>query len=174
MTGPDITTPDIIVALDEATGSLALARFLPSEAQSGAECALQTLEGLPEDIRARFAGCISFARDTAAAIIADSESPPPWNNDDLLLLCNDLATALNAISAAIRPVTTQPIPPQSPRRQHGPRKPSIATLIKRAEETGKAVTSITLPDGTTINFDETKPSDASNPWLADIEKATKQ
>src|SRR6516165_8612582 len=101
MTGPDITTPDIIVALDEATGSLALARFLPSEAQSGAECALQTLEGLPEDIRARFAGCISFARDTAAAIIADSESPPPWNNDDLLLLCNDLATALNAISAAI-------------------------------------------------------------------------
>jgi hypothetical protein len=54
------------------------------------------------------------------------------------------------------------------------RKPSIATLVKRAEKAGKPVTSITTPDGTTIHFGETKPTDASNPWLADIEKATKQ
>jgi len=58
-----------------------------------------------------------------------------------------------------------------------PRKPSrprIATLIKRAEETGRPVTSITTPDGTTIHFGETNPTDASNPWLADLRKATKQ
>jgi hypothetical protein len=55
-----------------------------------------------------------------------------------------------------------------------PRKPSIATLIKRAETTGKTVTSITTADGTTINFGEPKPTDASNPWLADIAKAMKQ
>jgi hypothetical protein len=34
------------------------------------------------------------------------------------------------------------------------RKPSVATLIKRAEKTGKAVTSVTLPDGTTLRFGE--------------------
>jgi hypothetical protein len=54
------------------------------------------------------------------------------------------------------------------------RKPSIATLVKRAEKTGKAVTSITTRDGTTINFGDPKPSEANNPWLADIAKATKQ
>jgi hypothetical protein len=59
-----------------------------------------------------------------------------------------------------------------PRRS--PRRPSIATLLKRAEKTGKSVTSITMPDGTTINFGESNPNDANNPWLAEIEKATKQ
>jgi hypothetical protein len=53
------------------------------------------------------------------------------------------------------------------------RKPSIARQIKQAEKTGKTVTSITTPDGTTINFGETKPTDASNPWLDDL-KVTKQ
>jgi hypothetical protein len=36
------------------------------------------------------------------------------------------------------------------------RKPGIATLVKRAEKAGKTVTSVTTPDGTTINFDESK------------------
>jgi hypothetical protein len=54
-----------------------------------------------------------------------------------------------------------------PRRQ---RKPSIATLIKRAEKAGRPVTSITLADGTTLHFGEPTPSEASNPWLADLPK----
>ena len=58
--------------------------------------------------------------------------------------------------------------PAKPARK--PRKPSIATLIKRAEKTGRTVTSITTPDGTTIHFDESKPTDANNPWLAGIER----
>jgi hypothetical protein len=52
------------------------------------------------------------------------------------------------------------------------RKPSIATLVKRAEKTGKTVTSITTADGTTLTFGEGEPSEANNPWLADIGKAT--
>jgi hypothetical protein len=52
------------------------------------------------------------------------------------------------------------------------RKPSIATLIKRAERTGKTVTSITTPDGTMINFSHQDPDETNNPWLAD--KASKQ
>jgi hypothetical protein len=54
------------------------------------------------------------------------------------------------------------------------RTPSIATLVKRAEKTGKTVTSITTRDGTTINFGDPEPSETNNPWLADIGKVTKQ
>jgi hypothetical protein len=54
------------------------------------------------------------------------------------------------------------------------RKPSITTMIKRAEKSGRRVTSVTTPDGTTLAFGEGEPSDANNPWLADIGKATKQ
>jgi hypothetical protein len=34
------------------------------------------------------------------------------------------------------------------------RKPSVATLIKRAEKAGKTVTAITTPDGITLTFGE--------------------
>jgi hypothetical protein len=47
------------------------------------------------------------------------------------------------------------------------RKPSITTLVKRAEKTGKSVISITTPDGTTINFGEsTKSENALDQWIA--------
>jgi hypothetical protein len=55
--------------------------------------------------------------------------------------------------------------PAKPRRQ---RQPSITTLIKRFGKTGKAVTSITLPDGTKLTFGEPEKSQ-DNPldqWLA--------
>jgi hypothetical protein len=49
------------------------------------------------------------------------------------------------------------------------RKPSIATMIKRAEKSGKEVTSIVTPDGTTLNFGEAEPSEADinelDKWL---------
>ncbi len=54
------------------------------------------------------------------------------------------------------------------------RKPSIASMIAQAEKSGRTVSSVTTPDGTTIHFGETKPTEDTNPWLADIEKATKQ
>jgi hypothetical protein len=54
-----------------------------------------------------------------------------------------------------------------PRRR---RNPSITTLVKRAEKTGKTVTSITTPDGTTIHFGDSAPTEATNPWLAHLPK----
>jgi hypothetical protein len=53
------------------------------------------------------------------------------------------------------------------------RKPSIRTLIKQAEKAGKPVTSITTPDGVTLKFGESEPTEAANPWLADL-RVTKQ
>lgn len=66
---------------------------------------------------------------------------------------------------------------ECPTRQ---RKPRLDKAIAAAERAGKVVTSITTPDGTTLRFDEPAPTEAANPWLADIgteshiEKATKQ
>jgi hypothetical protein len=47
-------------------------------------------------------------------------------------------------------------------------------MIAQAEKSGRNVTSITTPEGYTIRFEEPQPTEASNPWLADIEKQTKQ
>jgi hypothetical protein len=65
-------------------------------------------------------------------------------------------------------------PPREKSAHARPRKRSIATLVKRAEKTGRSVSSVTMPDGTTLNFGEPEPADAENPWLADLRKATKQ
>jgi len=54
------------------------------------------------------------------------------------------------------------------------RKPSVSTLIARAEKKGKTVTSVTAPDGTVLHFGEPQPTEAANPWLAGIDKVTKQ
>lgn len=58
-----------------------------------------------------------------------------------------------------------------PKRQ---RKPSIHTLIRQAEKAGKPVSSVTTPDGITLRFGESEPTEAVNPWLADLPKATRQ
>jgi hypothetical protein len=51
----------------------------------------------------------------------------------------------------------------APKRQ---RKPSIATLVKRAEKEGKTVTSVTTPDGMTLHFSaaEAMTNESDNPW----------
>ena len=83
--------------------------------------------------------------------------------------------AILARFAAIRP--PRPIiyvdkPP--PARRVGRRKPSMRTLIERAEKaTGKPVTSITMPDGTKLEFGKAESAGPDNPWLADF-KVTKQ
>jgi hypothetical protein len=69
-----------------------------------------------------------------------------------------------------RPSLAEAIAKAAPPRR---RKRGIAELFKRAEKTGKVVTSVTTPDGITISFGEPKPSGASNPWLDDL-KVTKQ
>jgi hypothetical protein len=63
---------------------------------------------------------------------------------------------------------------RKPRKSHGP---SISTMIKQAEKaTGKPLASITMPDGTKMDFAKPESSEPEiNPWLADIRnKETKQ
>jgi hypothetical protein len=59
------------------------------------------------------------------------------------------------------------------KRVRKPRRPSIGRMIAQAEKAGKNVASITTPDGTTLTFGQA-PSEAANPWLADLERMTKQ
>jgi hypothetical protein len=56
------------------------------------------------------------------------------------------------------------------KKSRGPRKPSLRTLIEQAEKAGKNVASITI----TLRFGESEPPEPSNPWLADLNKETKQ
>jgi hypothetical protein len=54
-------------------------------------------------------------------------------------------------------------------QRHPPRKPSIRTLVKQAEKaTGKAVTAITLPDGTKLDFEREQSSQGNevDQWIA--------
>ena len=62
-------------------------------------------------------------------------------------------------------------PPKPPK----PRKPSITKVIEQVEKTtGKAVTAVTMPDGTRLELaGAPEPATESNPWRADLQ-ATKQ
>ena len=44
------------------------------------------------------------------------------------------------------------------------RRPSLKRQIAAAERAGKAVTSVTLADGTKLNFGETTAATAANEW----------
>jgi hypothetical protein len=67
-------------------------------------------------------------------------------------------------------IPAPPINKDIPRRQ---RRPSIGRMIA-AERGGKNVTSITTPDGVTLHFGKGESTEASNPWLDDLNKVTKQ
>jgi hypothetical protein len=53
-------------------------------------------------------------------------------------------------------------------KKRRPRKPGIRRMIAAAEKAGKSVSSITLPDGTVLQFGESEPTEAANPWLAKL------
>lgn len=55
-----------------------------------------------------------------------------------------------------------------------PRSPSISKLIEQAEKAGKPLASITLPNGTKLDFSMAEHAEPENPWLADLRKETKQ
>jgi hypothetical protein len=120
-----------------------------------------------------FASALDVAAEALGQIVnAGGSSAPAWWGRERDHRAVELMIAAEALREEIRPASTAvAVHRTTPKRR---RKPSIATLVKRAEKTGRAVTSITTPDGTTIHFGENTPSDASNPWLADIAKATKQ
>jgi len=59
-----------------------------------------------------------------------------------------------------------------PRQPRKPRKPSIGKLVEQAKAAG--VTSVTLPDGTKLDFGNPETAAPENPWLADLRKEAKQ
>jgi hypothetical protein len=59
-------------------------------------------------------------------------------------------------------------------KRRRPRRARVDTMLKLAAAAGKNVTSIVMPDGTTLNFGEPAPAEVANPWLADLDKATRQ
>ena len=59
------------------------------------------------------------------------------------------------------------------KKSRGPRKPSLRALIMQAEKAGKNVASITTPDGVMLRFGEPRPTEPSNPWLADLNNKDK-
>jgi hypothetical protein len=101
----------------------------------------------------RFRVPIAFARSATAGLVT-------WSSE--------LRRRGEPLSAAIDALYASAHAPAARSRQGKPRKPSIARQIAQAEKTGKTVTSVTTPDGTTIHFGEsTNPdSDALDQWIA--------
>ena len=57
--------------------------------------------------------------------------------------------------------------PAKPRRQRNPRRPSIKTMIEQAEKADKPLASITLADGTKLDFGQPEPVEPDNSWPLD-------
>ena len=64
----------------------------------------------------------------------------------------------------------------TPKRQRKRRKPTLASVAKQANTAGIEVARYEVdPDGKiSIVTGKTEPTEASNPWLTDLEKATKK
>ena len=60
-----------------------------------------------------------------------------------------------------------------PPRVKRKRRPSLAKAIKTARKAGIDKGSVTVGD-VTVTFGEADPTTMINPWLADLDKATKQ
>ena len=98
-----------------------------------------------------------------------------WERHDSLLdayQSGDHKRLASLLDARQRALQSRAPPHPQPKRQ---RKPSIKKMIAAAERAGKKVTSITTPDGVTLRFGESEPTEANNPWLVGIDdKVTKQ
>jgi hypothetical protein len=67
-------------------------------------------------------------------------------------------------------------PVERPSRRRRQRKPTLARALAEAKKAGVNVAGATLSsDGAvSLTFGQGETTEATNPWLADIEKATKQ
>ena len=67
-------------------------------------------------------------------------------------------------------------PAEAARKPSKPRRQSISKMIEQAEKTGKPLASLTLPDGTKLDFGKPAPVEPENPWPLDEfrTKETKQ
>jgi hypothetical protein len=74
------------------------------------------------------------------------------------------ASCWSAVTADYKPpAPLRLLPTAKPARKRRERKPSVATLIKRAEKAGKTVTAITTAEGVTLTFGEAKTEQTNEP-----------
>src|SRR5262245_60616431 len=76
-------------------------------------------------------------------------------------------------------ITRSPLPPtkqaSEPSKPHKRRKTALGTLLKQADKAGKHVTGAEVyPDRTVLQFGDLNHAASENPWLTEIEKATRQ
>jgi len=106
----------------------------------------------PRSVKARARRLAEILAECSAGIF-----PGDYSEAAISALAADLATELRQF------------PPRTPK----PRQ-RTTTLIKQAEKaTGKPVTSITLADGTKLDFGKPESAAPENPWFDDL-KVTKQ
>jgi hypothetical protein len=65
------------------------------------------------------------------------------------------------------------LPLTPPRKKRKPRKSSLISAIKAARKAGVNKGTVTV-GGVSVTFGESESTAAVNPWLADIDRATKQ
>jgi len=58
-------------------------------------------------------------------------------------------------------------PAEATRKPSKPRRQSISKMIEQAEKTGKPLASLTLPDGTKLDFGKPESAEPENPWPLD-------
>jgi hypothetical protein len=65
--------------------------------------------------------------------------------------------------------------PVPQRRRKPRRRQTLASALRQAAKVGASVSGATIEDGKiTLTFGEPQPTEASNPWLDELDKVTKQ
>jgi hypothetical protein len=69
-----------------------------------------------------------------------------------------------------------PVPEaEAPPKRRRQRRPTLASALREAAKAGVPVRSAQVEAGkVTLTFGEVEPTDESNPWLAEIDRAVKQ
>jgi hypothetical protein len=171
MTHPITSTSevtDVTVAYDRMTDALAAARQLAMPPGALEEICALICGAFDDDIRFRVP--IAYARSAAAAMVARASEGRLRNDRLKTALDTFCAAAIRATTPMVEQAeaqadTTQPIPPQSPRRQHGPHKPTPAYLAALASKPGIARVEM-LPNGTVVAVpgEPSANNIEANPW----------
>jgi len=125
---------------------------------------------LPVDVAAR-----ALAEIGAEAWAAIAYRPSEAEIADAAAEAAEFLAEMRAAEADRRSQIEQP-PAVAERKLRQPRRPSISTMIEQAEQAGKPLASVTLPDGTKLDFSKPEPAEMENPWPLDEfrTKETKQ
>jgi len=153
-------------ALAAAADCFHLANWWPGEADV-AEQFLALAEALPDDAQSASDNCPNHSPPISQQLL---RNPPPPRSDEFVRP-SPPPTSDEFVRSPPPPTSQQLL--RSPGRPRPPRRPSIRKLIEQAEKAGKPVTSVTMPDGTKLDFSKPESAASENPWFDDL-KVTKQ